>query len=159
MSRAIRYGLAALLLGTPALAAQDFATEDPVLQGIWTEGMQRSEVPALAQTLMDSLGPRLTGSPQSEAAQAWAVATYDGWGIDARLENYGTYTWHTNRDTFDKLVLDEVRSNAVLTAMLAYMAADAPDRMPRARRTLPPDPRTGEASEWRSCRDGQRTGG
>lgn len=33
--------------------------------------------------------------------------------------DYETYTWHTNRDTFDKLILDDLKNNAALFAMLA----------------------------------------
>jgi hypothetical protein len=47
--------------------------------------------------------------------------------------DYRTYTWHTGRDTYDKLVMDDVRSNAVLLAMLAYLAAEDPQRVPRDR--------------------------
>jgi len=38
--------------------------------------------------------------------------------------DYGNYTWHTNRDTYDKIVFDDLKSNATLTAMLAYMASE-----------------------------------
>jgi carboxypeptidase Q len=38
--------------------------------------------------------------------------------------SYDPYTWHTNRDTYDKVVFDDLRHNAVLAAMLAYEAAD-----------------------------------
>src|SRR5690606_12003810 len=37
---------------------------------------------------------------------------------------YGTYTWHTNRDTYDKIVFDDVQNNAILTAILVYMASE-----------------------------------
>jgi hypothetical protein len=63
----------------------------------------------------------------------------------------------TNRDTFDKLVIDDVQSNATLTAMLAYLASEEPDRLPRDRRVLPISERTGEQMTWPSCRDGART--
>ncbi|HUE97597.1 MAG TPA: M28 family peptidase, partial [Longimicrobiaceae bacterium] len=67
---------------------------------------------------------------------------------------YGLHTWHTNRDTFDKIVLEEVRSNAVLIAMLAYLASEDPDRVPRDRRELPPGPQ-GQAPQWPTCQPGQ----
>jgi Zn-dependent M28 family amino/carboxypeptidase len=51
--------------------------------------------------------------------------------------DYRTYTWHTDRDTFDKLVPDDLRHNAVLTAMLAYLASEDPDRVPRERTAGP----------------------
>jgi hypothetical protein len=80
-------------------------------------------------------------------------------GLSSLSWDYGTYTWHTNRDTFDKVVLDEVRQNAVLTAMLAYLASEEPEMMARDRRVLPPNPRTGAPGEWPVCRDGARSGG
>ena len=86
--------LAAAVMATLVPApghAQDLATDDPVLRRIWEEATARSQVEPLAQTLLDAVGPRLTGSPQSEQAQAWAVETLKGWGVDARLEQYGTW--------------------------------------------------------------------
>ena len=47
--------------------------------------------------------------------------------------DYGNYTWHTNRDTYDKLVFDDLKSNATLTAMLAYLAAQDPTTIKRDR--------------------------
>jgi hypothetical protein len=44
---------------------------------------------------------------------------------------YETYTWHTDLDTFDKVVIDDVRSNAIVLAMLAYLASEDPTRLPR----------------------------
>lgn len=70
--------------------------------------------------------------------------------------DYGTYTWHTNRDTFDKIVIEEVQNNAILTAMLAYLASEDPERMPRDRRIMPTNPRTGEQMEWPQCRAPRR---
>jgi hypothetical protein len=34
------------------------------------------------------------------------------------------WTWHTNRDTYDKVVLDDLRYNATLLAMLTYLASE-----------------------------------
>lgn len=72
--------------------------------------------------------------------------------------DYFSYTWHTNMDTFDKVVLDNVRRNAVLTAMLAYLASEDPQTTPRVQRVLPVNPRTGQPGTWPQCRDGMRTG-
>ena len=52
----------------PARAlAQDNPTGDPIVQKIYDEGMRRSQAPQLAQVLMDSIGPRLTGSPANRS--------------------------------------------------------------------------------------------
>jgi carboxypeptidase Q len=85
-------GAVVALVGSAAgLRAQTFPTNDPVLERIWQEGMDRSQVEALSQALMDSLGPRLTGAPEYKAASDWLVSMYGKWGITARQENYGTW--------------------------------------------------------------------
>ncbi len=71
---------------------------------------------------------------------------------------YGTYTWHTQRDTFDKIWIDDLKNNATLTAMLVYLASEDPNRVPRDRRAvMPPSRRTGEPTTWPQCRDGRRS--
>jgi len=47
--------------------------------------------------------------------------------------NYGAYTWHTDRDTYDKVVFDDLKSNATLVAMLTYLASEDPERTSRVR--------------------------
>jgi hypothetical protein len=64
---------------------------------------------------------------------------------------YFTYTWHTNRDTFDKIVFEEVKQNATLVAMLAYLASEDTVLMPRERRVMPMDPATGRPRPWPDC--------
>jgi hypothetical protein len=62
-----------------------------------------------------------------------------GFRLQSHYPEYRQYTWHTNRDTFDKIVFDDLKNNATLTAMLAYLASEDPDRLPRDRRRLLPD--------------------
>ncbi|GHA55456.1 M20/M25/M40 family metallo-hydrolase [Pontibacter akesuensis] len=73
--------------------------------------------------------------------------------------SYGTYTWHTNRDTYDKIVFDDVRSNAILVAILAYKASEDPELSNRERIVLPVDSRTGEQRTWPALREPTRKGG
>ncbi len=80
-------------------------------------------------------------------------------GLSSINFDYFRYTWHTNLDTFDKLVLDDVMNNATLTAMLAYMASEDPERVPRDRRVMPVNPRTGQQRQWPECRLPQRSSG
>ena len=81
-------------------------------------------------------------------APAFSLGSLD-WG-------YGTYTWHTNRDTFDKIIIDEVKNNAVLTAMLVYLASEDPERVSRDRRTVMARGQGGNPQTWPVCRDGAR---
>lgn len=71
--------------------------------------------------------------------------------------DYREYTWHSNRDTFDKLALEEVRWNAVLTAMLAYLASEEPELIPRDRRVMPVSAETGRPMQWPACRTPMRS--
>ena len=52
-------------------------------------------------------------------------------GLGAVSWNYGSYTWHTNRDTYDKVVFDDLKHNATLAAMMAYLASEDPDFISR----------------------------
>jgi len=64
--------------------------------------------------------------------------------------DYSVYTWHSDEDTFDKLVFDDLRNNVALTASLAYLASED-DRVGRGRRELDPGP-DGTPAEWPACR-------
>jgi carboxypeptidase Q len=97
--------------------------------------------------------PATGGSDHASFACAGAPA----FGLGSLSWDYGLTTWHTNRDTYDKLVLDDLRSNAILIALLAYQAAEDPATMPRERLDpLPPDPQTGQARAWPECRKALR---
>ncbi|HEX7049598.1 MAG TPA: M20/M25/M40 family metallo-hydrolase [Longimicrobiales bacterium] len=116
---ALALAIAVATLGPPApVHAQDFATEDPVLRRIWEEGMEGSQVYDLAQALLDSIGPRLTGSPGQKAANDWAVAKYTEWGIPARNEQYGT--WRGWRRGVTHIDLLEPRVRTLEGTMLAW---------------------------------------
>lgn len=95
----------------PAVAqrAAPAPATDPVVQRIYTEGMQHSHAAALAQALMDSIGPRLTGSPANRAANDWLVRTYTAWGVPVRNERYGTWRDWTRGITRLELVTPRVR--------------------------------------------------
>ncbi|MFH0989655.1 MAG: M20/M25/M40 family metallo-hydrolase [bacterium] len=80
-----------------------------------------------------------------------------GFGLGSNSWDYG-YTWHTNRDTYDKLVFDELKNNVVLIACLVYLASEDPQFIPRDRRVLPVNQRTGQPGEWPVVRDPERAG-
>lgn len=69
--------------------------------------------------------------------------------------DYETYTRHTNLDTYDKISIDDLKSNATLVAMLAYQASEDPVFMARDRRELPADG-AGKPRNWPGCPPSQR---
>ena len=87
-----------------------FTTDDPVIQQMWQIGMEQSQIPSLAQTLLDSVGPRLTGSPGHKAGNDWLVKMYTSWGIPARNEQYGTWEGWRRGITHVDLIRPRVRS-------------------------------------------------
>ena len=87
-----------------------FVVENSLLRRIWAVGNDSSQLPRLAQVLFDSLGPRLTASPEMTAAQNWLIATYSSWGITARKEQYGTWRGWRRGPTHIDLVAPRVRT-------------------------------------------------
>jgi hypothetical protein len=81
----------AVLRPAGTLPAQQFPSADPVIKRIWAEGMDSSQTYPLAQALLDSVGPRLTGTPGMKTGNDWLLRTYGGWGLSARNEQYGTW--------------------------------------------------------------------
>jgi hypothetical protein len=68
-----------------------------------------------------------TGNPGGTDGAVFACHATPSFGLGAVGWNYGTYTWHTNRDTYDKIAFDDLKHNATLAAMLAYLASEDPE--------------------------------
>ena len=113
-------------IGTPrSLHAQDNPSGDPVVRRIYDEGMHRSHAAQLAQVLMDSIGPRLTGSLANRAANEWLLRTYKAWGIDAKNEQYGTWRDWTRGPSSLELVTP--RRRELEATMHAWSASTPPN--------------------------------
>src|SRR5688500_20334969 len=89
MPRSLFIGSLLALFALPA-AAQLYTSPDPVIRAIWNEGMDNSQLPRMAQALLDAVGPRLTGSPGVRAGNDWLVKPYASGGGTARKEQCGT---------------------------------------------------------------------
>jgi len=75
--------------------------------------------------------------------------------LQSAYPEYRQYTWHTNRDTYDKIVPDDLKNNATLAAMLAYAASEDPERVPRDQAALPAGP-NGQPRAWPTCGQSRR---
>jgi hypothetical protein len=102
----------------------------------------------------------LPGLPQGGGSDnaSFVAAGAPGFSLGALNWEYGTYTWHTNRDTYDKLVFDDLKHNVVLTACLAYLASEDPQFLPRERRVMPTNRQTGQQQPWPTVREPERAG-
>lgn len=72
--------------------------------------------------------------------------------------DYGMYTWHTTLDTYDKIVWEDMKRNAVTVATLVYLACEEPGMFSRRKAELPLDKAKGERMKWPEPQDANRTG-
>ncbi|WP_040517069.1 M20/M25/M40 family metallo-hydrolase [Gracilimonas tropica] len=123
------------------------------------EFMQRwlAPVPRDITRHIETTFPGTPGGGGSDYA-SFVTAGAPGFSLSSLSWSYWNYTWHTNRDTYDKIVFDDVRNNVILTAILTYMASEDPETFPRDRAVLPINPRTGEQMTWPSPRTPNRDG-
>jgi carboxypeptidase Q len=121
-------------------------------------GRWLAKVPSNIRTQIETRFPGAPGSGGSDFASFVTVGA-PAFSLSSTSWSYGIYTWHTNRDTYDKIVFDDVRSNAILTAILAYMASEDPVKTSREKIVLPANPRTGEPGTWPAPTKAIRKGG
>ncbi len=107
------------------------------------------------------LETRFPGSPGGGGSDfaSFVAAGAPGFSLSSLSWDYGTFTWHTNLDTYDKIVFDDVRNNAILTAILVYQACEDPNKTSREKSVLPVNPRTGQPGQWPEIRKPTRRGG
>jgi hypothetical protein len=105
---------------------------------------------AVPNSIKDSIKTTFPGSPGgggSDHASFIGVGA-PGFSLGALNWSYFNYTWHTNRDTYDKIIFDDVKNNAILTAILVYMACEDNATFPRDKADLGIDKRTGKPVQW-----------
>jgi carboxypeptidase Q len=117
-----------------------------------------SKAPADIRTQIQTTFPGTPGGGGSDHA-SFVAAGVPGFSLSSLSWSYGNYTWHTNRDTYDKIVWDDVRSNVILTAILAYMASEDPQTTSREKSVLPVNSRTGRPMNWPEQTKPNRNGG
>ena len=94
---------------------------------------------AVPDTIKGNLVTNFPGTPGAGGSDfaSFVAAGAPAFSLSSLSWAYGTYTWHTNRDTYDKIVFDDVRSNVILTAILAYMASEDPAKTSREKSVSP----------------------
>ena len=93
---------------------------------------------AVPSIIKDSIKTNFPGTPGgggSDFASFVAVGS-PGFSLSSLSWSYSNYTWHTNRDTYDKIIFDDLRSNAIVTAIMVYMACEDPETLPRDKANL-----------------------
>jgi hypothetical protein len=111
--------------------------------------------------IRDSIKTNFPGTPASGGSDyaSFVAVGAPGFSLGALSWSYSNYTWHTNRDTYDKLIFDDLGNNVILVAILAYMASEDPNRASTEKALLPINPRTGEQTKWPQQVKATRKGG
>src|SRR5215831_17550807 len=87
---------AAAFLAVPAALAAQVTPEQ--YAAIKQQGLEKSQVMAILDHLVNCIGPRLTSSDNLTDAAEWARDTFQSFGIaDAHLEEWGTFPVGFNR--------------------------------------------------------------
>jgi carboxypeptidase Q len=117
-----------------------------------------SKVPSAYKVDLETNFPGSPGGGGSDFA-SFVAAGAPGFSLSSLSWSYGTYTWHTNLDTYDKIVFDDVRNNAILAAILVYQACEDPNKTSREKIVLPFNTRSNEPGKWPEKRSPTRKGG
>jgi carboxypeptidase Q len=125
------------------IAGQGFADSEKYL-GKWLK--------AVPDTLKNRIKTEFPGRPGGGGSDfaSFVAAGAPGFSLSSLSWSYGSYTWHTNRDTYDKIVFDDLKSNAMLAAILAYLASEDPEKS-SVKKT--------EGVQWPNQVKGNRRGG
>ncbi|SFA59197.1 Peptidase family M28 [Pedobacter suwonensis] len=117
---------------------------------------------AVPDTIKNQIKTSFPGTPGAGGSDfaSFVAAGALGYSLGSTSWDYGTYTWHTNRDSYDKLVFDEIRSNVILAAIMVYMACEDPEKTSTEKATdLPVNERTGKPATWPVQTKSNRKGG
>lgn len=117
-----------------------------------------AKVPSYIRDSIKTTFPGTPGGGGSDYASFIAMGA-PAFSLSSLNWSYGTYTWHTNRDTYDKIVFDDLQSNAVLVAVLVYMASEDPVATSREKSVLPVNVKTGVQIKWPEPVKAIRSGG
>lgn len=116
---------------------------------------------AVPDEITDEIETTFPGAPARGGSDyaSFQAAGAPGFSLSSLNWSYWNYTWHTNRDTYDKIIFDDIQNNVILTAILTYMASEDPEFTSREKAVLPLDRRSGEPREWPTPKSPTREGG
>jgi len=88
---------------------------------------------------------------------SFVAAGVPAFSLSSLSWSYFNYTWHTNLDTYDKIIFDDVQNNVIMAAIMVYMASEEDEMVSREVRV--PIGRDGQPTEWPAMRPPTRKGG
>lgn len=115
---------------------------------------------AVPDTVSQHIETNFPGMPASGGTDhaSFVRAGAPAFNLSSLSWSYWDYTWHTNRDTYDKIIWPDLKNNIILSTILAYMASEDPEKTSDEKRVLPLDEKTGEPEEWPEPHEPKRKG-
>lgn len=116
-------------------------------------------VSAIPTEWKDALVLNLPGGPSGSGSDGYAFTCYGAPTSDLGSESwdYSSLTWHTERDTYDKVIFPALKYNATLTAMLAYEASEDPTMIAHRKVDMAAAAPGGRARTWPECEKAPRS--
>jgi hypothetical protein len=81
-------------------------SDDPIVQKIVELGITDSQVDAHLNYLVENIGPRLTSSHNLMRAERWARDQFASWGLESKLEQWGSFPVGFDRGPWSGKVVD-----------------------------------------------------
>jgi hypothetical protein len=119
-------------------------------------GRWMNKVPRRITKDIETTFPGNPGGGGSDYA-SFVAAGVPAFSLSSLSWSYYNYTWHTNLDTYDKIIFDDVQDNVIMAAIMVYMACQEDQKVSREVRI--PVGRNGEPTEWPAVRSPTRKGG
>ena len=139
--RSFGAGLVALVVGVSPLVLAQERPDEGVFWKIRQEGTSNSQILKTLHMLTDVHGPRLTGSPNLEAAGDWAIEQMHAWGLkNGRLEpwDFGHPGWTNER--MSAHIVSPVKDSLVAEALAWTPGTRGAVRAAAVQMTLPRQP-------------------
>lgn len=116
--------------------------------GRWLSAVPREYTKEIQTTFPGS--PSEGGSDHS----SFIAAGVPAFSLSSLSWGYFSNTWHTNLDTYDKIVFDDLKYNVVIATIMAYKASEEPNLVDREKIKISEE--TGRS--WPAIRQPRRTG-
>ena len=120
-SRLLRTIICAAIAVVPLLVLAEEKVDLGVIHRIKSEAFENSKVMDHLFFLTDVHGPRLTGSPNFQAAADWATKTLTGYGLTAKEEKWGPFGHGWVSKHFEAYMV-EPQYQPLIAAPLAWTA-------------------------------------
>lgn len=100
---------------------QDTVSKDPNVEAIIKEGRDNSKVQDHLDGLVNKIGPRLTSSDNLTKACEWARDRFKEYGLDAKIEEWGTFPVGFNRGPWSGKIVSP-KEQKIECATMAWTA-------------------------------------